>query len=98
MGMPRSLLALLLTAVFLAAIGFAGAPMVLAGDAAAVADTPVPVHAGSEGGEDPFHVSDKTLTVAVVLPLIFLVLTGATIAWAWSNRRRDGDDLEEDED
>ena len=57
-----------------------------------LAEPPVVDRAGDEESDDPFHVSDESLAVAIFIPGIFLLATGATVAWAISARRRDDED------
>ncbi|PZC49403.1 MAG: hypothetical protein DK306_000642 [Chloroflexi bacterium] len=71
-----------------------GADSASAASSAGVSDTPVIERADDES-DDPFHVSDASLAVAFFIPGIFLLATGATVAWAISARNR-GD--EEDDD
>ena len=54
-----------------------------------VSAAPAPAGPRTQGAaedEDPFHVSDNELAVAILLPGFFLVLTAAVIGWAWSAR------------
>ena len=58
----------------------------------ALAETPVLDAAGDEASDDPFHVSGAGLAIAVIIPGIFLIATGAIVAWAVSARARPEDD------
>ena len=90
-GVPRGLLALLLALLLLTSLAVVAGPTASAAGSAA-SEPPVVARLAGDESDDPFHVSDGSLAVAVVVPLIFLVATGATIGWALHNRRRDGDD------
>ena len=95
---PRTLLiALLMLGLVLAAWSLPTGSAAAAADGA-LAETPVLDAAGDEASDDPFHVSGAGLAIAVIIPGIFLIATGATVAWAISNRARPGDDAEEDGD
>ena len=62
----------------------------------ALNERPVTDRAGGEESDDPFHVSDESLAVAIFIPAIFLLATGATVAWALRARNRDGEDADEE--
>ena len=90
---PRTLLLTLLAlAVALAAWTLPAGDVAAAAADGALAETPVLEAAGDEASDDPFHVSGAGLAIAIVVPGIFLIATGATIAWAMANRARPGED------
>ena len=91
-GLRTLLLALLMLGLVVAAWSLPAADVAAAAADAALAETPVLEAAGDEASDDPFHVSDAGLAIAVIIPGIFLVATGATVAWAISNRARPEDD------
>jgi hypothetical protein len=91
-GARPFLLALLVLAVALAAWTLPAGDAAAAAADGALAETPVLEAAGDEASDDPFHVSDAGLAIAIVIPGIFLIMTGATVAWAMANRVRPGDD------
>ena len=88
---PRTLLLALLMLGLVVAVWSLPTGSAAAADGA-LAETPVLDAAGDEASDDPFHVSDAGLAIAVIIPGIFLVATGATVAWAISNRARPEDD------
>ncbi len=45
---------------------------------------------------DEFAVSDDDLAVAIFIPFIFIVASAGLVYWAWSNRRKDGDEADDD--
>ncbi len=90
---PRTLLiALLMLGLVVAAWSLPASDVAAAAADVALAETPVLDAAGDEASDDPFHVSGAGLAIAVIIPGIFLVATGATVAWAISNRARPEDD------
>ena len=90
-GLRTLLIALLMLGLVLAVWSLPTGSAAAAADGA-LAETPVMEAAGDEASNDPFHVSDAGLAIAVIIPGIFLVATGATVAWAISNRARPEDD------
>ena len=90
---PRTLLiALLMLGLVLAVWSLPTGSAAAAAADGALAETPVLDAAGDEASDDPFHVSDAGLAIAVIIPGIFLIATGATVAWAISARARPEDD------
>ena len=90
---PRTLLiALLMLGLVLAVWSLPTGSASAAAAAAALAETPVLDAAGDEASDDPFHVSGAGLAIAVIIPGIFLIATGAIVAWAVSARARPEDD------
>ncbi|MCY3919366.1 MAG: hypothetical protein OXG38_06150 [Chloroflexi bacterium] len=90
---PRTwLLALLALTVALAAWTLPAGDVAAAAADGALAETPVLEAAGDEASDDPFHVSNAGLAIAIIVPGIFLIATGATVAWAVANRVRPGED------
>jgi len=69
-----------------------GSSVAAAGTDGVLTEPPVVDRAGDEESDDPFHVSDSQLAVAILLPGFFLLVTGATVAWAVSRRARDEED------
>ena len=89
---PRTLLiALLMLGLVLAVWSLPTGSAAAAADGA-LAETPVLDAAGDEASDDPFHVSGAGLAIAVIIPGIFLIATGAIVAWAVSARARPEDD------
>lgn len=91
----RVIVALVALIAAVLALWAVSAPSATAAVDGAPAAPPVVDRAGGDESDDPFHVSDETLAVAIFIPGIFLLATGATVAWAISARGRDD---EEDED
>ncbi len=91
-GLRTLLLALLTLGLVLAAWSLPASDVAAAAADGALAETPVLDAAGDEASDDPFHVSGAGLAIAVIIPGIFLIATGATVAWAISNRARPEDD------
>ncbi len=91
-GARTLVLALLTLAVALAAWTLPAGDAAAAAADGALAETPVLEAAGDEASDDPFYVSGAGLAIAIVIPGIFLIMTGATVAWAMANRVRPGDD------
>lgn len=91
---PRTLLiALLMLGLVLAVWSLpTGSASAAAAADGALAETPVLDAAGDEASDDPFHVSGAGLAIAVIIPGIFLIATGAIVAWAVSARARPEDD------
>ena len=94
---PRTLLlALLMLGLVVAAWSLPAGDVAAAAADGALAETPVLDAAGDEASDDPFHVSGAGLAIAVIVPGIFLLATGATVAWAISARARPGEEAGED--
>ena len=90
---PRTLLiALLMLGLVLAVWSLPTGSASAAAADGALAETPVLDAAGDEASDDPFHVSGAGLAIAVIIPGIFLIATGAIVAWAVSARARPEDD------
>ena len=93
----RVIVALVVLSAALLALWAVSAPSAVAASAdGAPAEPPVVDRAGGEESDDPFHVSDESLAAAIFIPGIFLLATGATVAWAISARGRDDEDDEDE--
>lgn len=86
-----ALIGLLLAVLAIAALGLGTGTASAADTAAGFRDGPAIDRSGEEESEDPFHVSDESLTVAIIIPGIFVLATATTVAIAMSKRNR-GDD------
>lgn len=93
----RLIVGLVVLSAALLALLAVSAPSAAAATAdGALAQPPLVDRAGGEESDDPFHVSDESLAAALFIPGIFLLATGATVAWAISGRARDDEDDEDE--